>query len=87
MRQGRNDFAIEFREAGGQLVDVGSVTASAAMAMPGMVMSGGLQVRPSGVGGRYNVTGEFGMAGAWQFRVEWAGASRRGSVSFEGRVQ
>jgi Cu(I)/Ag(I) efflux system membrane protein CusA/SilA len=87
MRQGRNDFAIEFREAGGQLVDVGSVTASAAMAMPGMVMSGGLQVRPSGVGGRYNVTGEFGMAGAWQFRIEWTGASRRGSVSFEGRVQ
>jgi Cu(I)/Ag(I) efflux system membrane protein CusA/SilA len=38
LRQGRNTFIIEFRDAGGQLADVGAVRASAHMPMPGMVM-------------------------------------------------
>src|SRR3954469_17212620 len=45
LRQGRNTFTFEFRRTGTTtLVDVGSVRASANMSMPGMVMSGGLQV-------------------------------------------
>ncbi len=44
LRQGRNTFAIEFRQAGdSKPIDVGSVRASAAMPMPGMVMSAGLR--------------------------------------------
>ena len=65
----------------------GSVRASANMPMPGMVMSGGLQVTPTGVPGRYAATAEFGMAGAWQMAIEWNGPAGQGSVNFQGGVQ
>ena len=88
LRQGRNTFTIEFRRAGSNtLVDVGTVRASANMPMPGMVMSAGLQLRPSGEPGRYSATAEFGMAGAWQMAIEWDGPAGRGSINFEGAVQ
>ena len=89
LRQGRNDFTIEFRTSSGELVDAGQVAGSAAMPMPGMVMSGGLKVGPSGVAGRYRASAEFGMAGAWRFTLEWTGAggADAGKVSFEGAVK
>jgi Cu(I)/Ag(I) efflux system membrane protein CusA/SilA len=88
LRQGRNAFTIEFRHAGtGTLADVGTVRASALMPMPGMVMSGGVQVEPAATRGRYSATAEFGMAGAWQMAIEWEGPAGSGSVSFEGGVQ
>jgi Cu(I)/Ag(I) efflux system membrane protein CusA/SilA len=88
LRQGRNSFTFEFRRTGTTtLVDVGSVRASANMPMPGMVMSGGLQVTPTGVHGRYAATAEFGMAGAWQMAIEWNGPAGQGSVNFQGGVQ
>ena len=50
LHQGRNTFTIEFRRAGTTpLVDAGTVRASANMPMPGMVMSGGMQVTPTGL--------------------------------------
>ena len=87
LRQGRTTFTIEFRRAGGELVDVGTVRASANMPMPGMVMSSGLQVTPSGVPGRYVATADFGMAGAWQMAIEWNGPAGQGAVNFQGSVQ
>ena len=88
LRQGRNTFTIEFRSAsGGGLVEAGTVRASANMPMPGMVMSSGMQVRPTATPGRYEGTADFGMAGAWQMAIEWDGAAGRGSVTFEGAVQ
>jgi len=87
LRQGRNSFTIEFRRAGGVLVDVGTVRASGNMVMPGMAMSSGLRVTPSGVPGRYVATAEFGMAGAWQMAIEWNGPAGQGSVNFQGSVQ
>ena len=88
LRQGRNTFTIEFRRAGtNTLVDVGVVRASANMTMPGMVMSSGLQVRPTEVPGRYSATADFGMAGAWQTAIEWDGLAGKGSVNFQGGVQ
>jgi hypothetical protein len=88
LRQGRNSFTLEFRRAGTNLlVDVGTVRASANMPMPGMVMSGGLQVTPTGAPGRYAATAEFGMAGAWQVALEWNGPAGQGSVNFQGGVQ
>jgi Cu(I)/Ag(I) efflux system membrane protein CusA/SilA len=88
LRQGRNAFTIEFRRAGTTtLVDAGTVRASANMPMPGMAMSGGLQVTPTGVPGRYAATAEFGMAGAWQMAIEWNGPAGTGSVNFQGGVQ
>src|SRR5262245_11260917 len=87
LRQGRNTFTIEFRRAEGTLVDVGTVRAAANMAMPGMVMSSGLEVAPGDVPGRYAATAEFGMAGTWQMSIEWSGPAGQGSVNFQGSVQ
>ncbi len=87
LRTGRNTFTIEFRSSSGALVDVGMVRVGANMTMPGMVMSGNVQVRPDGPPGRFTATAEFGMVGAWPFRVEWDGPAGRGSASFEGSVQ
>jgi hypothetical protein len=88
LRQGRNNFTIEFRRSNtSALLDVGTVRASGNMTMPGMVMSSGLQVTPSGVPGRYLATAEFGMSGTWQMAIEWNGPAGQGSVNFQGSVQ
>jgi Cu(I)/Ag(I) efflux system membrane protein CusA/SilA len=87
LRQGRNTFAIEFRSDSGTLVDVGAVHATANMRMPGMVMSGGLEVHRTAVPGRYEATAEFGMAGAWPMTIGWDGPAGQGLVDFEGTVQ
>jgi hypothetical protein len=87
LKQGRNSYTIEFRSPDGALVDVGTVKASANMTMPGMVMTGGTQTQRTPVAGRYEVTGEFAMAGAWQMTLEWDGPAGHGSVNFEGAVQ
>jgi Cu(I)/Ag(I) efflux system membrane protein CusA/SilA len=86
LHTGRNAFTFEFQR-GGRLIDVGTVRASGNMPMPGMVMSSGMEVVPSGATGRYNASAEFGMAGAWQMSVEWDGPAGKGSASFEGPVQ
>jgi Cu(I)/Ag(I) efflux system membrane protein CusA/SilA len=88
LRLGRNAFVIEFRRPGSNtLVDAGTIRASANMPMPGMVMSGGLQITPTNVPGRYAATAEFGMAGAWQMAIEWNGSAGQGSVTFQGSVR
>jgi Cu(I)/Ag(I) efflux system membrane protein CusA/SilA len=87
LRQGRNTFTIEFRRSNGELADIRTLRASANMSMPGMAMSGNLQVKPGGVPGRFEATAEFGMAGAWNMAMEWEGPEGRGSANFEGTVQ
>ena len=87
-RQGWNTLTVDFRSIrAGSLVDAGTVRASANMSMPGMAMSSGMQLQPSGTPGRYLGTADFGMAGAWRFAIEWDGPAGRGSTSFEGKVQ
>jgi Cu(I)/Ag(I) efflux system membrane protein CusA/SilA len=87
LHQGRNTYTIEFRAANGALVDVGSVHSNANMTMPGMAMSGGVEVNRTKVPGRYQATAEFGMAGAWKMALEWDGPAGHGSVDFEGPVR
>jgi len=87
LHQGRNTFTIEFRSVNGRLIDAGGVRASGNMPMPGMVMSGGMEVHPTTAPGRYEATAEFGMAGAWHMAIEWDGPAGQGSVNFEGAVQ
>jgi hypothetical protein len=87
LKQGRNRYFIEFRSPDGRLVDVGPVRASAHMSMPGMAMSGGVELVRTRIAGRYEATAEFGMAGAWQMALEWDGPAGRGSVTFQGAVQ
>jgi len=87
LHQGRNSYSVEFRSADGALIDVGVVRASANMTMPGMVMSGGVEVSRATVPGRYQATADFGMAGAWKMAIEWDGPAGTGSVDFEGTVR
>jgi Cu(I)/Ag(I) efflux system membrane protein CusA/SilA len=87
-RQGRNSFTVDFRSAqSGSALDAGTVRARANMLMPGMAMSSGMQLQPSGTTGRYLGTADFGMAGSWHFAIEWDGPAGRGSTTFEGKVQ
>jgi Cu(I)/Ag(I) efflux system membrane protein CusA/SilA len=85
-RHGRNRFALEFRDADGRLVDAGEVHVSAAMAMPGMPMTAGVEIAPSKTAGRYEGSAEFPMAGVWQATVQWTGGGG-GSAAFQWSVQ
>ncbi len=87
LHTGRNAFSIEFQSSAGALIDVGTVRATGNMSMPGMVMSGNLQVTPTGEPGRYALTAEFGMSGSWQMSIEWSGPVGQGSIRFQGAVQ
>jgi YtkA-like len=87
LNRGKDAFVIEFQRPDGSLVDVGNVTTSANMPMPGMTMAGSVRVDRSDVPGRYTATGDFGMAGGWQMKVAWNGPAGQGDVSFEGNVQ
>lgn len=87
LNQGSETLVIEFRKPDGTLQDAGTVTTSANMTMPGMTMPGSVQVAPADVPGRYRATGNFGMAGGWQMKVDWNGAAGQGSVAFDGTVQ
>ena len=87
IRHGKDTFVLEFKSADGNLVDVGSVRASATMPMPGMPMFGSIDVQRTGVPGRYTAMSDFSMAGTWRLKVEWDGSAGRGSVGFSRTVQ
>jgi hypothetical protein len=85
---GRQTFFVEFRSVkADRLIDVGDVQLSATMAMPGMSMSGGVSVQRTSTPGRYEASGDFGMAGAWTMAVEWNGPAGRGSTVLQGDVR
>jgi hypothetical protein len=87
LNQGKDAFFIEFRKGDGTLVDAGTVTTSANMAMPGMTMPGAVQVERAEVPGRYRANGDFSMAGGWRMKIDWNGPAGQGTVSFDGNVQ
>src|SRR5438093_13620098 len=67
LRHGKDTFAIEFRSAsGGTLVDVGTVKATATMAMAGTPMLGGIDVKRTEIAGRYEAASDLSMAGTWR---------------------
>jgi hypothetical protein len=89
LAQGQNRFTIAFRSAAdNQPVDAGSVTVSSSMTMPGMApMVAPIELQPAGETGKYAVTGDFGMSGAWRFEVRWDGPAGRGSTTFSSNVR
>ena len=87
LRRGKDSFVLEFRGADGQLVDVGTVSITATMTMPGMSpMFGDTAVKATATTGRYDVTSDLSMAGTWRVNVEWNGPAGRGSASLPGTV-
>jgi hypothetical protein len=88
LKQGQNEFVIQFRDAKGQPVDVGNVQLGSSMSMPSMApMSGDSEITPSGQTGIYRVKSNFGMSGAWHFTVSWNGPSGQGSTAFNSNVR
>lgn len=84
----KDPFTLEFRSAsGGELVNVGTVRASASMPMPGMPMFGTIEVQAADVPGRYTAKGNLEMTGGWRIALEWDGPAGRGAVTFTGTVQ
>jgi hypothetical protein len=82
LRQGKDTFVLEFRDAGGNLVDVGTVTVAASMPMTGMApMFGDCMVAPTSTKGRYGVSSTLGMAGTWRVDIKWDGPAGQGTAS------
>jgi hypothetical protein len=79
---GKNDFLIEFRDANGELVDVGTVRFALDMNMPGMVMHNAATVKPTGKVGQYHASLKPDMAGDWTVKLEYDGPRGKGAVSF-----
>jgi Cu(I)/Ag(I) efflux system membrane protein CusA/SilA len=87
MINGDNEVSIEFRDASGQLVDVGTVKFDLDMNMPGMVMHSGSEIVPIGTPGRYRAKIKPDMAGAWIAKLSYQGPHGSGQVSFDTNVQ
>ena len=83
-KQGKNTFVLEFTSAATkQPVDVGKVTLSTSMPMPGMApMLAGATLSPDQGLGRYLGTIEFPDSGARQVTVAWDGPAGKGSTRF-----
>ena len=88
LKQGQNEFVVQFRDAKGQPVDVGNVQLGSSMSMPSMApMSGDSEITPTGQTGTYRVKSNFAMSGAWHFTVSWNGPSGQGSTAFNSNVR
>jgi hypothetical protein len=88
LKQGQNDFVLQFKDDKGQLVEVGDVQLGSSMTMPSMApMSGGSEITPTGQTGTYRVKSNFGMSGAWHFTIAWNGPYGLGSTAFNSNVR
>lgn len=82
--QGKNSFVLAFTSANTQqAVDVGQVSLSTSMPMPGMSpMIAGATLAPENTPGRYQGTISFPDSGARQVTVTWNGPAGKGSTRF-----
>ena len=87
--QGKNTFVLEFTSASTkQPVDVGKVTLSTSMPMPGMApMLAGATLSPDKTPGRYVGAISFPDSGARQVTVAWDGPAGKGSTQFSVSVR
>jgi len=82
LRRGNNEFLIEFRNAQGQLVDVGNAKFDLDMNMPGMQMHSGGTIERTNTPGRYRAKIKIDMSGDWRTRVSYDGPRGKGQKSF-----
>lgn len=88
LKQGQNEFVLQFKDDQGQLVDVGDVQLGSSMSMPSMApMSGDSELTPTGQTGTYRVKSNFAMSGAWHFTISWNGKQGQGSTAFNSNVR
>lgn len=88
LKQGQNEFVVQFRDLKGQPINVGDVQLGSSMSMPSMApMSGDSEITPTGQTGTYRVKSNFAMSGAWHFTVSWTGPRGQGSTAFNSNVR
>jgi hypothetical protein len=88
LKQGKNEFVVQFKDDKGQLVDVGDVQLGSSMTMPSMApMSGDSEIAPTGQTGTYRVKSNFAMSGAWHFTISWNGGYGQGDTAFNSNVR
>jgi hypothetical protein len=88
LKQGQNEFVVQFRDSKGQPVDIGNVQLGSSMSMPSMApMSGDSEITPAGETGTYRVKSNFGMSGSWHFTISWNGPSGQGNTAFNSNVR
>src|SRR5258707_15814505 len=88
LKQGQNDFVVQFQNQQGQPVDVGEVQLGSNMSMPSMApMSGESEITPAGTSGTYRVRSNFAMSGAWHFTINWNGPQGQGKTAFNTNVR
>ena len=88
LKQGQNEFVVQFRDQKGQPINVGDVQLGSSMSMPSMApMSGDSEITPTGQTGTYRVKSNFAMSGAWHFTVSWNGPSGQGNTAFNSNVR
>jgi hypothetical protein len=73
LRASGNDVFIEFRDARGNLANVGAVTFELGLSMPGTVMHSIGKVMPTATPGRYRTTIQPMLAGTWTAKITIAG--------------
>ena len=88
LKQGQNEFVVQFQNQQGQPVDVGDVQLGSNMSMPAMApMSGESEITPTGQTGTYRVKSNFAMSGAWHFTITWNGPQGQGNTAFNSNVR
>jgi hypothetical protein len=88
LKQGQNEFVVQFRDQKRQPINVGDVQLGSSMSMPSMApMSGDSEITPTGQTGTYRVKSNFAMSGAWHFTVSWSGPHGQGSTAFNSNVR
>src|SRR5258707_13312657 len=88
LRQGQNEFVVQFRDPKGQPINVGDVQLGSSMSMPSMApMSGDSEITPTGQTGTYSVKSNFAMSGAAHFTVTWNGTYGQGHTAFNNNVR
>jgi Cu(I)/Ag(I) efflux system membrane protein CusA/SilA len=87
LRQGGNNFIIEFRDSSGRPVDVGTVKFELNMSMPGMQMQGGGAAERTGTTGQYRAKAKTDMAGDWNARISYDGPRGKGESRFSLNVK
>ncbi len=87
LRNGQSEILVEFRDANGQRVDVGTVKLDLDMNMPGMVMHSASTIEPAGTPGQYRAKVKPDMGGDWLATLRYEGPRGSGSVSFSVNVK
>jgi YtkA-like len=78
---------IEFRDRNDQLVDMGNVSFTINMNMPGMQMQGGGAAERTGTPGQYRAKVKTDMAGDWNARISYDGSRGKGQTNFSLNVK